>query len=75
MALPVFADSDGLLLVEVLLLMQAPVVGVHLVHLASAILKVFSTEPLTKTENFLEGLLELRGMLIVWLQASNKSST
>ena len=72
MALSVLADRDGFLLVEVLLLMKAPMIGVNLVHLASTVFQVISTQPFTKTEDFLEGLLELCGILVVGLQAAKQ---
>ena len=69
MILALLGDADRLLLVQVLLLVESPVIVVDLVHLAAAIFKMISIQPFTKAEDFLEGLLELRGVLIVGHQA------
>ena len=61
--------ADGHLPVQILLLVRSPVV---IVDLAAAILKMISTEPFAKAEDFLEGLLGLCCMLVVGLEASKQ---
>ena len=55
--LAVFGNRNGLLLVDVLLLVEVPMVLGLLVNLTSTVFKVVTAQPFTKAKNFLQGLL------------------